>query len=75
MSSMVDRLKNAFEKASALPPAVQEQLAAELLEDIEGEMKWDTTLTTSQGALEKLAARALEQQRAGKVRDGGFDEL
>ena len=45
---MVARLKKAFEKANKLPAAAQEQLAEQLLEEIEGETKWDDTLAASQ---------------------------
>ena len=72
---MVARLKNAFEKASKLPKAAQEQLAEQLLEEIEGEAKWDATLKKSQGLLDRMAKKALTSHRAGKTRDGGFGEL
>jgi hypothetical protein len=72
---MTARLKDAFDKASQLPAAAQEQLAEQLMDEIEGEMKWDATLDGSQDLLEKMAAEAIENDRAGKTRKGGFDEL
>ena len=43
---MTALLEKAFNKASRLPEAVQEQLARQLLEDIAGEPKWDKSLET-----------------------------
>jgi len=62
-------------KAAKLPAAVQNQLAEQLLDDIEGETKWDTTIAKSQSTLEKLAEKARRAQRNGKTRSVGFDEL
>jgi hypothetical protein len=72
---MVTRLKDAFEKASRLPASAQEQLAEQLIEDIEGETKWDETLAGSQELLERMAADARRARREGKTRDGGFGKL
>ena len=72
---MVARLKKAFEQANQLPPAAQEQLADQLLEEIEGETKWDDTLAGSQPVLERMAKRALDAKRAGMTKAGGFDQL
>jgi hypothetical protein len=72
---MTTQLKKAFAKAALLPKDVQEELAAQLLEDIEGELKWDKTLARSQPLLEKLAAEARREHRAGKTVRKGFDEL
>jgi len=72
---MTGLLKEAFERASQLPEAVQDDVAAQLLEDIEGELQWDDTLRRSQDALEKLADHALAQHKAGKTHRKGFDEL
>jgi hypothetical protein len=62
-------------KASKLPKAAQDQLAEQLLEDIEGELKWDETLAASQPLLEKLAAKARAAKAKGKTKRGGFDKL
>ena len=58
-------LKQAFEKASQLPDDLQDQLAQEVLEDIAGELQWDTTLAQSEDLLEQLAAQALREFEAG----------
>ena len=62
-------------KASHLPRAAQQQLATQMLEDIEGETKWDHTLAESQGLLEKMANKARTAKRKGKSVRKGFDEL
>jgi len=72
---MTASLKKAFEKAGALPKAAQEQLAEQLVEDIEGELAWDQTLARSQPLLERMAKKALAQRKAGKTVVKGFDEL
>ncbi len=72
---MTRSLKKAFTKASSLPEAVQEQLAEQMLEDIEGELKWDQTLADSQDLLEDLARKARRAQRKGRTTRKGFDEL
>jgi hypothetical protein len=72
---MTALLEQAFAKASHLPKAMQEQLAEQMLEDIEGELKWDRTLAGSQQLLEKMAAKARRAKRLGKTVDKGFDKL
>jgi hypothetical protein len=72
---MTTSLKQAFTKASTLPETAQEQLAAQILEDVESELKWDPTLAGSQDLLEKLAAQALRAHQQGKTTSKGFDEL
>ena len=72
---MVARLKNAFEQASKLSDAAQEQLAEQLLEEIAGETKWDATLSGSQDVLDRMAKQALDAKRAGTTKAGGFDQL
>ena len=58
-----------------MPAELQEQLAEQLLEDIDGEMKWDKTLAKSQKLLEQLARSAKQARRHGKTLKKGFDEL
>jgi hypothetical protein len=72
---MTHLLAKAFEKASFLSAELQDQLAQELLEELEGEAQWDTTLAHSQDKLEELAKSAEEQHHAGKTKEMGFDEL
>jgi hypothetical protein len=72
---MTALLEQAFAKASHLPKAIQEQLAEQMLEDIEGELKWDRTLAGSQQLSEKMTAKARQAKRLGKTMDKGFDKL
>ncbi|HAK96762.1 MAG TPA: hypothetical protein DCM87_17670 [Planctomycetes bacterium] len=72
---MTSLLNEAFEKASRLPEELQNQLAQELLEEIEWESRWDRTLAASQDKLDQMAAKAAAAYRAGKTKEMGFDEL
>jgi len=68
-------LNKAFEKASTLPDTIQDALAAELLEDIEWEKKWDNTMASSSNKLDTLAEKALREFKEGKTKKIDFDEL
>ncbi len=72
---MTTLLQQAFEKASQLPPSLQDKIARELLLEIEGEIAWDRTLASSEDVLLKLAGKAVEDFEAGKTHAKGFDEL
>ena len=72
---MSDILTKAFKKASKLPKNLQEEIAKQLLEDIEGELKWDETLFKSHDKLEKLANKAIEEFKSGRTKQMGFDKL
>jgi hypothetical protein len=74
-ANVTQLLTQAFEKASQLPDGLQDQLAREVLEEIEAEGRWDQTLADSQDKLDRLAEKALEEYRAGKTKEMGFDEL
>lgn len=72
---MTSLLKQAFDKASKLPANTQDELAQELLNDLESELRWQTAFETSQDKLEKLAEEALKEFKSGKAKKMGFDEL
>ena len=72
---MTSMLKEAFEKASQLPAELQDQIARDLLEEIEWEIKWDKTFADSEDLLEKLANKAITDFKDGKTQQKGFDEL
>jgi hypothetical protein len=74
---MTALLKKALAKAANLPKPVQNELAKQLLEDIEAELKWDRTLASpkSQKLLASMAKKAIKARRAGKIYDMGIDEL
>ena len=64
---MTELLRKAFEEASKLPAQDQDALASVLLDEIEGEQKWDATLAETQDELAGLADAALAEHRAGKT--------
>lgn len=68
---MTELLTKAFEKASNLPTDLQDQLAEELIDEMEGEGLWDQTLASTQGQLEQMARKALEEHRTGKTEESG----
>ena len=72
---MTSLLKQAFEKASKLTDIVQDELAQELLKDIEDELRWDGTFENTKDELGKLADKALEDFKAGRIKKLVFDEL
>lgn len=72
---MTALLSQAFNKAAELPETVQEQIAQQLLENIEAELKWDQTFAKTQDQLAKLADKALQEIKAKRVKKMGFDEL
>jgi hypothetical protein len=73
--TMTTLLSKAFEKASSLPDSIQDALAAELLEEIEGGKKWPGTMASSSNKLDVLAEKALLEFKQGKTKKMGFDEL
>jgi hypothetical protein len=69
---MTNLLKQAFEKAATLSDDLQEQLARQILEELEAEARWDATLASSQDKLDQLAEKAEREYRAGKTKEMGF---
>ena len=72
---MTHLLSQAFQKASELPENLQDEIASELLEEIEWESRWDKTLAESPDKIDRLAQKAIEEYRSGKTKEMGFDEL
>ena len=68
-------LQQAVATASKLPGAYQQAIAALILEEIEEDRKWEESFARSPEKLKALAARAVEQVRAGQFRAAAFDEL
>ena len=64
---MTGLLKEAFDKASELPPEEQDTFARFLLAELGSEAQWADAFAGSQDALAKLADEALEEFRAGKT--------
>jgi hypothetical protein len=75
VETMTSLLQKAFDKASQLPADTQDELAKQLLEDLESEQKWATAFDSSKGKLDKLAKEALQEYKSGKTKQMGFDEL
>jgi len=73
--NMPTRLEQIVQKASALPVHVQEEIADQLLKDIDNELKWQQTLEKPQPALMAMAEKALQASIAGKTHLMGFDEI
>jgi Arc/MetJ-type ribon-helix-helix transcriptional regulator len=68
-SIMTNLLTEAFSKAQDLPEYLQNELAEQLIEDIENEQQWQQQLSQPQPLkLEELAAKALNDSANGKTR-------
>ena len=73
---MTSLLAEAFDKAQNLPIHLQDELAQQLIEDIESELQWQQTLSQPiSPLLEELARKALQDSLEGKTQQMGFDEL
>ena len=64
---MTKLLEHAVKKVEALPDRAQDAIAALILEELEDETRWDKTFARTQDALERLAAEAMAEDRAGKT--------
>ena len=72
---MTNLLAEAFNKAQNLPEFIQDELAQQLIEDIENELKWQETLSKLNSLFEKLAQKALKDSQEGKTKMIDIDEL
>ena len=73
---MTSLLTEAFDRAKNLPAHLQDEIAEQLIEDIEEEMKWQQELAHPQSSiLDDLATIALHESQQGKTKVMGFDEL
>lgn len=73
---MTEQLRHAIEAMQRLPAEAQNVMAARILEEIE-EQEWDAIVSQPrvQTRLRELARQALEEDKAGKSEEGGFDCL
>jgi O-acetylhomoserine/O-acetylserine sulfhydrylase-like pyridoxal-dependent enzyme len=74
---MTHLLEKAFQEAQKLSSYLQDELAQQLLEDIENELKWQETLSNPDidlGHLQKIAQLALIEDEERKTEDKGFGE-
>ncbi|NEQ98448.1 MAG: hypothetical protein F6K30_17300 [Cyanothece sp. SIO2G6] len=59
---MTSLLAEAFKKAQILPEYLQDEIAQQLIEDIENEIQWQQTLAQPQPSLlDELAQQALQE--------------
>ena len=72
---MTKLLEQAIAEVQKLPTPEQDAIAALILEEIEDERRWDESFSRSQDQLARLAEKAREDVRAGRVRAAGIDEL
>lgn len=63
--AMTRLLKKAFEKASELSEAEQDDFAEFILDELESERRWEQAFEDSQDELEQLADEALDEHEAG----------
>jgi hypothetical protein len=70
-------LKQAFNQAQSLPEELQAEIATQLINDIENELQWQQTLTSSQPSLlfEELAEKALQDSINDRTYKKGFDQV
>ncbi|MBE5231078.1 MAG: hypothetical protein INR81_19065 [Microcystis aeruginosa PMC 728.11] len=72
---MTTLLQKAFTEIQKLPEHLQDELAQQLLEDIESELKWQQSLSNEDlelGALITMAQEALIEEQEGRTEDKGF---
>ncbi len=72
---MTKLMTKAIEKIETLPEEIQDEIAGQLLEDIESEQGWQRDLAKPQPKLRQLAEKALRESEAGKTKKMGFDDL
>lgn len=74
---MTKLLKQAFEEAKKLSNHLQDELARQLIEDIESELKWQESLSKpdlDMGIFEEMAKIALIEDEEGLTEEKGFGE-
>ena len=72
---MTGLLKEAFDRASELPPEDQEAFARVVLAELESEARWADLFAQSQDVLAKLADEALKEFEAGETEPLNPDTL
>jgi hypothetical protein len=75
MTAFDPDVKEAFDKVTTLPETLQDQIAHEVLEEIEWESSWNEPLSESQNVLDGLAQKAMSEFDSGKTHELGFDDL
>ena len=72
---MTRLLDKAIEQVQQLSPELQDAVAAHLLADIEGELRWDASLDERSESLTALADEAIAEYRAGRTKPLDPDTL
>ncbi|MDB9527158.1 hypothetical protein PN498_14245 [Oscillatoria sp. CS-180] len=75
---MTTLLEQAFKEAQKLPNDLQDEIAQQLLNDIENELKWQTTFSDSDvemGGFASMVQAALAEDDAGETEEKGFGEV
>ena len=66
---MTELLEQAIAQLKTLPANDQDAIATIILEELEDEVRWDSTFAKSQDVLAKLAAEAMAEYREGKTQE------
>ena len=72
---MTQLLEQALAEVRKLPEPEQDAIATIILDELADEARWDNAFARSQAPLTRLAAKAREDIRAGRVHQQGIDEL
>lgn len=72
---MTKLLEQALTAVSKLPEPEQDAIASLILDELSDERRWQESFARSQDQLARLAAKAREDVRAGRVKQAGFDQL
>jgi hypothetical protein len=72
---MTHLLEKAIVEMTKLPEDQQDAIATWILEELQDDQAWDAAFATSQDKLAKLAEKAREDMRTGRVKNMGFDQL
>lgn len=68
-------LEMAITEVRKLPEDKQDAIAALIIEELEGERRWDSAFASSQDKLSKLAQKARADRSANRGREMGFDDV
>ena len=74
---MTELLQKAFQEAQKLSNNLQDEIAQQLLSDIENELKWQENFANSNinlDILRQMAQAALIEDQEGKTEEKGFGE-
>jgi hypothetical protein len=72
---MTQLLEHALVEIKKLSESDQDAIASLILEELADEQRWQESFARSPDVLRRLAEKAREDIRAGRVREVGIDEL